>query len=856
EEDMETATTNDINEDDPDPFIPDEGFSATNDRNLADVPPHLLTIYAVVSWLHLQFHLPRVACNALLTIFACILVALAPTIDVPFVTLQSSNRVLGVDTTIFTLPVCPTCRDVFPPAMSTKSHDTCKNCGVDIFLPGTTQRGNLRAVKTPIIKYPYLPLSEQIKSLLKIPGLEAVLDGWRSKPRTIGKYTDIFDGDTCRTKLKGPDGKLFFLNLPHEQHGPDGELRIGVNLGADWFSYIRSNITPSHSSAPTSFSICNLPPEYRRILTRSNDSYSPSYQIYYVYGELESKFQLNLVRKVRCLVRVILVAVVCDKPAAHKLGGFASHSHTNFCTVCWITIAHKDKLQAFQQGAFWPRTNEEQRELGKRYRRLTTTSARKNFVKEHATRYMQLSRLPYFNLVEQIVIDPMHNLYLGLVKTHFYNIWVQGKILRANHELDIFHDMLADFIVPGSCGKLPMDISMPSGGSLTADQWLLLATVYGPIIIPQLWSSCLPTDMDDGILCQCVTMIKKAKADKEADAKSKAEQKATLAAAKKQGKEALEAEKARIAHEKLALSEMKKQEKLRLAAAKQAEKVRIAAEKKAKAAAKKVIPLRPPPPPPPPCLLPTSELLTEPAADAAGEEEAKFLLHPDDPANFLKLCAALRILSKRSLCDQDVSRAEQLIFEYTTELIHLYGSGSVKPNHHFVTHVGACVHNFGPLHDFWTFLFERLNKLLKSYKTNNHSNSALETTFFMEFHRTCELGRLTYTLQHYPKDSLPSQTASIMLKASNDERGTVAGLAALSKDLDDAGADAGLAYSLSPRHRKQGMSTETYRLLASTLCYHFPLTPVHCRFDHAVVPHSLPLDRDAVFFDYVVIDSK
>lgn len=339
--------------------------------------------------------------------------------------------------------------------------------------------------------------------------------------------------------------------------------------------------------------------------------------------------------------------------------------------------------------------------------------------------------------------------------------------------------------------------------------------------------------MDDEILHQRVTMIKKAEADKEADAKSKADQKATLAVAKTQGKKALNAEKARIAHEKLVLSEVWKQERLRLAAAKQAEKVRIAAEKKAKAAAKKALKtckatsqivedlpegqVRPQPPPPP-CLLPTSELLTEPAADAAGEEEAKFLLHPNDPANFLKLCAALRILSKRSLCDQDVSRAEQLIFEYTTELIHLYGSGSIKPNHHFATHIGACVRNFGPLHDFWTFLFERLNKLLKSYKTNNHSNGALETTFFMEFHRTCELGRLTYTLQHYPKDSLPSQTASIMLKASNDERGTVAGLAALSKDLDDAGSDAGLAYSLSPRHRKQGMPTETYRLLASTLC--------------------------------------
>jgi len=38
-------------------------------------------------------------------------------------------------------------------------------------------------------------------------------------------------------------------------------------------------------------------------------------------------------------------------------------------------------------------------------------------------------------------------------------------------------------MVPSSCGKLPTDIGVPSGGSLTADQWLLLATVYGPIVV-------------------------------------------------------------------------------------------------------------------------------------------------------------------------------------------------------------------------------------------------------------------------------------------------------------------------------------------------------------------------------------
>lgn len=63
---------------------------------------------------------------------------------------------------------------------------------------------------------------------------------------------------------------------------------------------------------------------------------------------------------------------------------------------------------------FRPRTDEEHRRLGEEYIRQPNPTSRKNFVKDHATRYSQLSRLPYFNLVEQIVIDPMHNLFLGV----------------------------------------------------------------------------------------------------------------------------------------------------------------------------------------------------------------------------------------------------------------------------------------------------------------------------------------------------------------------------------------------------------------------------------------------------------
>ena len=265
-------------EDDPDPFMikQDPTHSKTN---ILDLPDHLLVIYTLVCWLHMQFKLPRIACNAVLAILACLIRFLNPGLQPPFITLPSITRTLAVDPPIELLPVCPNCRDVFLSAASQHVQDACTSCKVPLFLPSHTNRGNLRNMKTPLIKYPYLPLSQQLVSLLKIPGIEALLDNWRNKQRTSGEYRDIFDGDICRKRLRAPDGSLFFSNLPHEGHGPSGELRIGVNLGVDWyvlmslhavlthsrnrFSYIRSNIAPSHSSCPTSFSICNLPPEYR-----------------------------------------------------------------------------------------------------------------------------------------------------------------------------------------------------------------------------------------------------------------------------------------------------------------------------------------------------------------------------------------------------------------------------------------------------------------------------------------------------------------------------------------------------------------------------------------------------------------
>ncbi|KAG2052105.1 hypothetical protein BDR06DRAFT_1009809 [Suillus hirtellus] len=132
---------------------------------------------------------------------------------------------------------------------------------------------------------------------------------------------------------------------------------------------------------------------------------------------------------------------------------------------------------------------------------------------------------------------------------------------------------------------------MPSGGSLTANQWLLLSIVYGSIVpfisqVPQLWSACLPTDADE-ILNQQVALITWMEAEKVLQASLKMDEKNALAEAKKKGKEAHAAEKACIMNEKAAVAEAKRVAKLHAAAAKQAEKARLSAEKKEKAVQRK-----------------------------------------------------------------------------------------------------------------------------------------------------------------------------------------------------------------------------------------------------------------------------
>lgn len=63
----------------------------------------------------------------------------------------------------------------------------------------------------------------------------------------------------------------------------------------------------------------------------------------------------------------------------------------------------------------------------------------------------------------------------------------------------------------------------------------------------------------------------------------------------------------------------------------------------------------------------------------------------------------------------------------------------MKPNHHWSVHVPDQLDDFGPVHNFWAFLTERLNKILKDLNSNNWTGGELEVSMMREFHRNAAL---------------------------------------------------------------------------------------------------------------------
>ena len=186
----------------------------------------------------------------------------------------------------------------------------------------------------------------------------------------------------------------------------------------------------------------------------------------------------------------IRMAVICcsnDIPAARKLCGHISALVS--CHRCY-KIANISGRK-FNYGGFNDMTEwfvqkdlNEHRRNAERWRLCKSKHERKQHVSETHVRWSELLRLPYFNPIRFLVVDLMHNLFLGIAHWIVKRLWIDGGKITKTH-LRLMEKRANKIKVPVDLGRKPTKIATGEGFSgYTADQWRSFIMIYAT---PIMW---------------------------------------------------------------------------------------------------------------------------------------------------------------------------------------------------------------------------------------------------------------------------------------------------------------------------------------------------------------------------------
>ena len=94
---------------------------------------------------------------------------------------------------------------------------------------------------------------------------------------------------------------------------------------------------------------------------------------------------------------------------------------------------------------------------------------------------------------------------------------------------------------------------------------------------------------------------------------------------------------------------------------------------------------------------------------------------------------ACRILCARHITLERVKLGDALLLQFYRRVERMFGKGCITPNMHLHCHLADCIIDYGPLHNFWCYPFERYNGILGSLPNSNRSiESQLMQRFLSE----------------------------------------------------------------------------------------------------------------------------
>jgi hypothetical protein len=481
------------------------------DPNSFSDSPHLWILLWIMSF-RIRFNLPETATESLIKFIKLLLTESGnPNFDTFPGTLYLAKKELGIKDNFRFFAVCPKCNKLYNKQEVEKYKENGRYAAMKcqhIEFPNSATRrnrpcGRFLAEKVPAlncIKYkpelifPFSGIRRQLMDFYNRPNFENRLRHWINRRVSNGILSDIYDGKVWNNFKENEDE-----NSPNFFRTEKADSHLGLMINLDWFQPFDNTV---HSTGVIYAAICNLPRDlrFRRenllilgLLPGPNEVslHKINHYLAPIVDELEELWSgFTLSKTYECAngkeIRAALILVSCDVPAARKICGHASALIS--CHRCEKKANFENQKHNFAgmnnlSEWFIARDSAKHRQEANDWRRCNSQAARKRYVTEKGMRWSELLRLPYFDPIRFITIDPMHCLFLGIVKWIIKRIWVDMGILSSNI-LNSIQKKMNEFQVPADVGRIPGKIHCGEGFSnFTADQWRIFISIYATVVL-------------------------------------------------------------------------------------------------------------------------------------------------------------------------------------------------------------------------------------------------------------------------------------------------------------------------------------------------------------------------------------